>query len=275
MDFLVKLGNIDRRVVYLLLIIATLWPLVSPIGLPFGITSETRAFYAAVEAVEPGQTILMAIDYSVSGGPDVHPQAQSVFRHAMARGLKVIFAAFVTEGTEFANQIIAEGEKIAGKQYGVDFINLGYLPGSEVAISAFAQDVLVAFPTDVRDNGTATMPIMQGITTASDFVLVCEFATGIPGPSEWIKQVGTRYEVPLAIGVVTVMGPQTTPYYQAGQLVGLLSGLKSAAEYEMASNKPGLATAAMDAQSIDHLVIVLFIILGNVAYFADKSRKGR
>jgi hypothetical protein len=122
---------------------------------------------------------------------------------------------------------------------------------------------------------TADYPIMQGITTAADFVLVAEFATGIPGPSEWIKQVGTRYEVPLAIGVVTVMGPQTTPYYQAGQIVGLLSGLKSAAEYEMAMKAPGLATAAMDAQSIDHLVIVLFIILGNVAYFAEKNRKGR
>lgn len=275
MDFLVKLGNIDRRVVYLLLIVATLYPLINPIGLPFGITNETRAFYAAVEAVQPGETILMAIDYSVSGGPDVHPQAQAVFRHAMAKGLKVVFAAFVTEGTEFANQIIADGEKMTGKQYGVDFVNLGYLPGSEVAISAFAQDIPTAFPKDVRGTSTTDMPIMQGIQTAADFVLVCEFATGIPGPSEWIKQVGTRYSVPLAIGVVTVMGPQTTPYYQAGQLVGLLSGLKSAAEYEMAMKDPGLATAAMDAQSIDHLVIVLFIVLGNVAYFAGKNKKGR
>lgn len=275
MDIFIKLGNIDRRVIYLLLMIATLWPLVNPIGLPFGITSETRAFLAAVDAVAPGETILMAIDYSVSGGPDVHPQAQAVFRHAMERGLKVVFAAFVTEGTEFANQIIALGEKMTGKQYGVDFVNLGYLPGSEVAISAFAQDVLVAYPEDVRGNSTSTLPIMATIKTAADFKLVCEFATGIPGPSEWIKQVGTRYEVPLACGVVTVMGPQTTPYYQAGQLVGMLSGLKSAAEYELASGAPGSATAAMDAQSIDHIVIVLFIILGNIAYFVAKGQKGR
>ena len=183
MDFLIKLGKIDRRVVYLLLILATLVPLISPVGLPFGITTETRAFYAAIEAVEPGQTILMAIDYSVSGGPDVHPQTQAVFRHAMRRGLKVVFAAFVAEGTEFANQIIAEGERMAGKQYGVDFINLGYLPGSEVAISAFAQDVLVAFPKDVRGGNTSEYAIMAGLTTVADFVLVTEFATGIPGPS--------------------------------------------------------------------------------------------
>ncbi|MDP2871736.1 MAG: hypothetical protein Q8P31_04280 [Bacillota bacterium] len=275
MDLLVKLGNIDRRVIYILLILATLVPLVRPIGLPFSVSEATKKFYAAVEQVPAGETILMAIDYSVGGGPDIHPQGQAVFRHAMARGLKVVFVAFVTEGTEFANQIIAEGEKMAGKTYGVDFVNLGYVPGSEVAISAFAQDVLKVYPKDVRGNVTADLPIMQGIATVADFVLVTEFATGIPGPSEWIKQVGTRYNVPLAIGVVTVMGPQTTPYYQAGQLVGLLSGLKSAAEYEVAMKAPGLATAAMDAQSIDHIVIVLFIILGNIAYFAGKGKKGR
>jgi len=275
MDSLVKLGNVDRRILYLVIILATLVPLVRPVGLPFGVTEATMKFYEAVDAVPADGTILMAIDYSVSGGPDVHPQAQAVFRHAMANNLKVVFVAFVTEGTEFANQIIAEGEKMAGKQYGVDFVNLGYLPGVEVAISAFAQDVLKTYPKDVRGGNTATLPIMQGIQTAADFRLIAEFATGIPGPSEWIKQVGTRYNVPLAIGVVTVMGPQTTPYYQAGQIVGLLSGLKSAAEYEVAMKQPGLATAAMDAQSIDHVAIVLFIILGNIAFFAQKNRKGR
>ncbi len=275
MDFFIKLGNIDRRVIYLILILATLVPLIRPIGLPFAVSEATRKFYNAVDAVAPGDTILMAIDYSVGGGPDIHPQGQAVFRHAMQKGLKVVFAAFVTEGTEFANQIIAEGEKMPGKKYGVDFVNLGFIPGSEVAISAFAQDVLKAYPKDVRGNVTADIPIMQGITTVADFALVTEFATGIPGPSEWIKQVGTRYNVPLVCGVVTVMGPQTTPYYQAGQLAGMLSGLKSAAEYEVAMKAPGLATAAMDAQSIDHIVIVLFIIFGNIAYFAGKGKKGR
>jgi hypothetical protein len=219
--------------------------------------------------------MLMATDYSIGGGPDVHPQALAVFRHAMDKGLKVVLVSFVAEGYQFANQIVADGEKMAGKQYGVDFVNLGYLPGSEVAISAFAMDIPVAFPEDGRGNATATLPIMEGIQTADDFPLITQFATGIPGPSEWIKQVGTRYNVPLAIGVVTVMGPQTTPYYQAGQLVGMLSGLKSAAEYEIAMDKPGLATAAMDAQSVDHLVIVLFMILGNIAFLITRGRKGR
>ena len=35
---------------------------------------------------------------------------------------------------------------------------------------------------------------------------------------------------------------------------------------------PGIGTSGMDAQSIAHLVIVLFIIFGNIAYFIEVQR---
>lgn len=102
------------------------------------------------------------------------------------------------------------------------------------------------------------------------------FATGIPGPAEWIRQVQTRYKVPLACGVVAVMGPQNEPYLQSRQLVGLLGGgLKSAAEYEVAVKMQGAATAAMDAQSLGHMAIVLFVILGNILYFSERGGSGK
>jgi len=269
---LMKLGNLDRRVLYVILFLAVLYPLVNPIGLPFKISEWTLNFYKAVENCKPGDVILVAMDYSVGGGPDVHPQAEAVFKHAMERGLKVVLAAFVIEGQEFGNQLVALGERM-GKVYGEDFVNLGFAPGVEVAISSFAQDVLGVFATDVRGNQTASLPIMKGIKTAGDFVLICDFATGIPGPAEWIRQVQTRYNVPIASGVVTVMGPQTEPYYQSGQLVGLLSGLRSAAEYELAMQQPGMAVAGMDAQSMGHVAIVVFVVLGNLVYFVEKKKK--
>ncbi len=68
------------------------------------------------------------------------------------------------------------------------------------------------------------------------------------------------------------MGPQSEPYYQAGQIKGLMSGTRSAAEYEVRAGRPGRAAAGMDAQSLGHLVIILAIGLGNLAYFI--GRKG-
>ena len=48
--------------------------------------------------------------------------------------------------------------------------------------------------------------------------------------------------------------------------------MPGAAEYEALLGQKGSATSGMDAQSIAHLVIVLFIILGNAAFFIERQR---
>ena len=47
-------------------------------------------------------------------------------------------------------------------------------------------------------------------------------------------------------------------------------GLAGAAEYETLVDYPGDATKGMSAQSLAHFIIVVFVILGNAAYFASR-----
>lgn len=267
------LGDLDRRWLYALLLFVVVFPLIRPLGIPVEVTAATQQFVDAVEKLQPGDKMLLVFDYSIGGGPDVDPQAQIVLAHALSKGVKVVEVAFIDTGLNYAEKSIEKWES-QGKVYGEDIILLGFAAGSETAISAFAQDIAQVFPTDFRGKPIGSYPIMQGLKTAGDFQLIAEFATGIPGPAEWIRQVVTRYNVPLASGVVAVMGPQNVPYLQSGQLVGLLGGgLKSAAEYEIAVKMPGPATAAMDAQSLGHVIIVLFVILGNVLFFVEKQER--
>ena len=65
---------------------------------------------------------------------------------------------------------------------------------------------------------------------------------------------------------------EVMPYVQSGQMVGVLAGMPGAAEYESLIGQKGSATSGMDAQSVAHLVIVLFIVLGNISYFIDRKR---
>jgi hypothetical protein len=74
-------------------------------------------------------------------------------------------------------------------------------------------------------------------------------------------------------GCTAVSAPQFMPFVQSGQLKGLLGGLKGAAEYETFMEYPGDATKYMASQSIAHLVIILFIIIGNLAFFMKQFRK--
>ena len=48
--------------------------------------------------------------------------------------------------------------------------------------------------------------------------------------------------------------------------------MPGAAEYEALTGSPGIGTSGMDAQSIAHLVIVLFIVFGNITYFIETQR---
>ncbi len=54
----------------------------------------------------------------------------------------------------------------------------------------------------------------------------------------------------------------------------MLGGLAGAAEYETIIGVPGSATAGMEPQSVTHLIIILFILLGNTVYFMTRRRSG-
>lgn len=73
------------------------------------------------------------------------------------------------------------------------------------------------------------------------------------------------------------------PYLQTKQLSGLLAGLKGASEYEHLVKEAGYSEGArrasrgMDALSTMHLVIIAFIILGNIGFFLSRwsAKKGK
>ena len=64
---------------------------------------------------------------------------------------------------------------------------------------------------------------------------------------------------------------------------GILAGMPGAAEYESLVNdelkkinkdgEPGKATSMMAAQSIAHVVIVIFIIFGNITYYLTRKNQ--
>jgi hypothetical protein len=100
-------------------------------------------------------------------------------------------------------------------------------------------------------------------------------SAGYPGTKEWVQQVQSRFDVPIGAGVTAVSAPEFYPYVQANQLIGLLGGLAGAAEYEALIEFTGKATKGMDAQSLGHVVIVVFIVLGNLVHLARRREEPR
>jgi len=76
----------------------------------------------------------------------------------------------------------------------------------------------------------------------------------------------------MSTGTTSIQVNDVMPYVQSGQVKGIIAGMPGAAEYEALIGSPGIGTSGMDAQSIAHLVIVLFIVFGNITYFIETQR---
>jgi hypothetical protein len=79
----------------------------------------------------------------------------------------------------------------------------------------------------------------------------------------------------MSTGTTAVQVNEVIPYVRAGQISGILGGMSGAAEYELLLERPDMATRFMDAQSIAHLVMVLFIVIGNYTFWMDRRRARR
>ncbi len=266
-----KLLNIDRRIIYVLLAIIVALPLARPIGLPFGLTEETQEAFDAVESLEPGSAVVFDFGYNPGGAAEVHPQAEVFFAHCMRKGIRIIGFSLDQQGSRFAD-MIWEQWKEEGKEYGKDFVNLGFFAGGEAALASFAKNIPGFVSSDYYNNSTQGMPVFDGIETADDVDLFISISTSSILP--FIQYFQGPYRKPVTGGAIGTQISRYQSYADAGQLEGYLGSLRGAAEYEKLLDMAGTATAAMDAQSAAHIFIAVLIILGNIGEIATKKSKG-
>jgi len=270
MKFVLWLANIDRRIIFVLIAAAVIIPLLAPIGLPVTVTPQSKSIYDEVEALPPGSNIIVSFDYDPAAAPEVHPMALSFLRHCFERKHKVIIMALWPQGAQMAVRALAEVGGEFDLEYGRDYVNLGYKPGGDIVIKSMGSSILEVFPRDMAGRAPAGLPLMAKVKNLNDIALVMDLSAGDPGIPAWVRVGNALYHRKIAGGSTAVSAPQFFPYLQTGQLIGLLGGLKGAAEYETLVKYPGAATSRMDSQSVAHLVIIAFIIFANVAYFISR-----
>jgi hypothetical protein len=269
-----KLERLDRRIIFIFIGLSVALPLIFPVYTDFSVTAPVEGFYNAIEELPPGSKVLVSCDYDPGSMPELYPMNVAVFYHLLSRGHKVISMQLWATGTLLADRAMNEVlEELPDKKYGEDWVNLGFKEGREVVMVSMGTNIPKTFPTDSRGNKLADLPIMQGVNTFDDVALLMNISGGLPGTKEWVLQVQSRYHVKLGSGCTAVSAPEFYPYVQSGQLVGLLGGMKGAAEYEKLVGRLGTAQRGMDAQSVSHVVVFLFILIGNIAYFSVKGVK--
>ncbi len=268
-----RLEKLDRRIIFLIIFLAVVCPLIIPLGLKIEVSEPVQLFYDSVNELLPGSRVLVSSEYDPSTMPEVYPMNEALVHHLFTRDIKIIALGLWPQGIPLNQAVMEQAAEEHGKEYGKDFINLGYKAGGIVVISALAENIPQTFPTDYAGRPIAEFEIMKGVKNLDNVDLIVSLSAGDPGVREWVMIAQGRYRKKVAGGVTAVSAPAFYPYLNAGQLQGLIGGMKGAAEYEKLVDRSGTASRGMDAQSIAHGVIIFFIVVANIFYLIGKRSK--
>ena len=267
--------GIDRRWLFLLVLIFVTVPMIKPFPLPIIPKDSSIKFYDKIESLPSGSTLLVSGDYDPASKPELQPMMLSLLDLAFRKNLKVVAIELWPAGPPIVQDALEQKAREYNKKYGVDYINLGFKDGQQVVMVALGtQGVPAVFPNDYLGHPVGEYPIMKTVKDFSSFSAIANISAGYPGTKEWVQQVVSRFHIPLGSGTTAVSAAEYYVYYGSGQIFGLLGGMAGAAEYESLVKKPGLGIGGMGSMSLAHFLIVFFIILGNVIGWMSRGKGG-
>lgn len=294
MDIFLKLKNLDRRWVYLCVALSVILPMIFKFELPIYPGAAVKGIYNKIESLEPGSRVFLSFDFDPAAEPELGPGAIAIFVQMFRRNIKPVIGCNWPVGSEIAEQCLTKAKEIHLATYdeylakgklvpdcvkepisGRDYVNLGYKPGGIIHVKNLCTDFMGPYPQDREGTPTNNMSIFKTASgrkfSMSDIELIISYTAGTNGIEAFISNE-IFHKRPMAAGCTSVNIPRFTTYLQTGQLVGMIGGLPGAAEYESLVGHKGEGRAGMSPQSIAHLVIMIFIILGNLAFIAENRK---
>ena len=280
----ILLGSLDKRIIFLIVGMSVLIPLLYPewINLPIRPTPESQIVFDEINKLNEGNKILLSFEYGPSTKPEIHPMSIAILKHLYAKNILVYGFALWPDGNFMSTEAFSEVSDEYEKQYGVDYVNLGYKPGQEAVVKGIASDIRTLYTVDLHGTPINDIPMMKDVLNIEDFDFVFSLSAGYPGSKEWVQYACDPKNIPMSTGCTSIQVTDILPYVENNQIRGILAGMPGAAEYESLVEselrkmditvKRGDASTMMAAQSIAHVVIVIFIIFGNITYFITRKK---
>jgi hypothetical protein len=146
-----------------------------------------------------------------------------------------------------------------GYQSGVQYFNLGYLPGGSAGVLGFLETPSQIIPA-------------ADVTSFSEYAALVVLTDHAESGRVWVEQLQNVKQSdpalanqPLLVVASAQAGPLLQPYVLSRQITGMISGLSDAARYEFLNNsRPGIARSYWDAFGIGLMMAIAAIIVGSL-----------
>jgi hypothetical protein len=271
------LQRLPPQIIYLLIMIALIVPYFTPLGLPLTISEETKAVYALIETLPTDKPVVLSLGSHVTWWLETGGMVDILWRHLIMRGIKTIGIV-----TSMESEVLwpRELERIGplldehGYEYGIDYAIFPMLIGDEPGYAAFSEDFSNVFSYDLWGKPIAEIPLIANLPTksAADYSCLFDITDGFGSTQSWVRQAKQPYGTKIVCAPYGAVLSSYYPYYTAGTFDGLLPSIRGASEYQVYMDIPMAEAASMDSQSLVHLFVVIFLVVGNIGYFAAKGR---
>jgi hypothetical protein len=273
-----KLANIPRVITYSLIAIVITLPIVFSLAPP---PLESSDFvvdaFNKVETLQSGDLVIVAIDMPPAASDEMNTW-RVVMAHIFSKpGVKCVFVSVNQEAavlaTEFFITSLVTGiPEIADKVYGEDWIELGFLPGDASTVALLAKSFRSVTEVDRFGNSFDDLPMIGpgNDLNHDNFTMLVHVAWTFA----WVDQWRWAYEPYMYSLTVTEMaGFASLPGTIAGgQHDSGVPGIIGGSMYEQLWGKPGTVSAASICIFSANTLLLIFVIIGNVAYLMMRSK---
>lgn len=225
----------------------------APIESNLSLKPQNQALLTWAETLQSDASVLILFDYQAGYADEINLVAQPILNLVLKPGRDIAVMSSSPAGVLLVEQVLnamLEGKEIAVR-------DLGFVPSG----------ILMAYGITSPSMG-GTLPL--GLEE-SDYDGVLILSDAFEGTVTWIEQFSARSpDTPLNCLVTAQAGPLLAPYWDSGQISGLISGISEAHRAEAVLDETQIAAYQWRAYRFGIVMAIVMLVIG--ATIADEGK---
>ncbi|MFN2216879.1 MAG: hypothetical protein ACK2TS_08050 [Anaerolineales bacterium] len=269
-----------RWLVSILLIAAVLVPLFTNFPLSAPVTSYPPEMIHARQVIfslPEDSPVLLVFDYEPAYSAELEAASSAILGELINKNSRLAFLSTSPTGMVLADHlmqtVLAQGTLMLDPR----LVKLGYLSGNVQGMADFASDPVDAVPMSTDHLQIwGDSQLFHDVQNLSDFSAMILLTENSETARNWIEQVGGNLgTTPFLVVASAQAEPMIRPYYESGQVAGLVTGLAGGKAYEQAAGTSGLSGEYWNAFRSGLFMIEAIIIVGALWSFLASLRDGK
>lgn len=231
-----------------------------------------------INSIPVDKPVLIAGEFEAGFAGEIRLSSQSLIEHLMRRNLNIALISTNPVDTALLFDQINQGlQSVSTYSVSEKVVDLGYLPGNSIAIQGLSNSFMDAVPLTAQLTPTKTHPILSRIQNLQDFGAIIVITDKSETARVWIEQARPELgNTPLLLVTSAQASPLIQPYYQSGQINGLVSGMPGSLVYERILGINGEATGNIASlQMISIFMAGLILVGGFICLVKPVTNEGK